>query len=214
VPVDTTPKWQLPLPDVQVKLTPALAALAYRLDDLLGLFGSTHWKAPVANAAALPAVGNTTGDVRLTLDTFTIYAWDGSNWIAIAGPGTVDVEYLFTRKVRVPNNGELYLTAGEVNCRQAGVTVMSATSLSGISVRVNAADAARDYDVEVVKDSSAAIPALLGSLTLNNVLHNERDDLAVSLSAGDEWGVRVKKTGGPAGRSAFRNIVVAVRLRN
>lgn len=43
--------------------------------------GDAHWKAPVANFAALPALGNNTGDVRVTLDTGDIWEWDGSAWI-------------------------------------------------------------------------------------------------------------------------------------
>jgi hypothetical protein len=49
--------------------------------------GSPRWKSPVANPAALPAVGNTIGDVRLSLSNDTIYDWNGTNWVAIAGPG-------------------------------------------------------------------------------------------------------------------------------
>jgi hypothetical protein len=46
-----------------------------------------HWKRPVANAAALPSLGNEPGDVRVTSDTFAIYGWDGSSWHSIAGSG-------------------------------------------------------------------------------------------------------------------------------
>lgn len=42
--------------------------------------GSTYWKDPVANFAALPA-GTSAGEVRVTLDTLAIYVWDGSAWI-------------------------------------------------------------------------------------------------------------------------------------
>lgn len=38
-----------------------------------------NWLAPVANAAALPAAGNTLGDVRLTLDTLKLHAWASDN---------------------------------------------------------------------------------------------------------------------------------------
>lgn len=37
-----------------------------------------HWKAPVANAAALPLTGNGSGDTRVTLDTFLIWFWDST----------------------------------------------------------------------------------------------------------------------------------------
>lgn len=49
--------------------------------DIKGGGTISSWKQPVANFAALPGSGNTTGDCRLTLDTFDIYAWNGSAWI-------------------------------------------------------------------------------------------------------------------------------------
>jgi len=208
--LDTTTNWLLPLPEVQVKLSPSLAALAWRLDELLGTFGSTHWKDPVPTAAALPAAGNVQGDVRQALDTRVLYTWTGAAWVAITGGAT---EHLLTRNRRVPGSGTMYLSVGEVNCREAGITAVGAGLLTGVSVRVDAADAARQYDVEVVRNPSGA-PALLGALALNNVVSNQRDDLAVPVAAGTELGVRVRKTNAVAGRSSFRRIVVAIRLRN
>lgn len=49
--------------------------------------GSPQWKAPVANATFLPLTGNNNGDVRIALDTDTIYVWTGSAWTAVATPG-------------------------------------------------------------------------------------------------------------------------------
>lgn len=43
--------------------------------------GDPHWKTPVANSAALPASGNNSGDVRVTLDTGNLWEWNGSTWI-------------------------------------------------------------------------------------------------------------------------------------
>jgi hypothetical protein len=48
--------------------------------------GDAHWKAPVANAAALPLVSNSTGDVRITLDTGNIWEWNGAAWFLPAVP--------------------------------------------------------------------------------------------------------------------------------
>jgi hypothetical protein len=45
------------------------------------------WKRPVANAAALPMVGNTAGDVRETLDDHALHTWDGAAWVDLAGGG-------------------------------------------------------------------------------------------------------------------------------
>lgn len=49
--------------------------------------GNFHWKGPVANAAALPASGNSDGDVRVTLDNHQASIWNGSAWVAFSGGG-------------------------------------------------------------------------------------------------------------------------------
>jgi hypothetical protein len=85
VPLNTTPNFKLPLPELQERLTPPLVALAYRLDEVLLLFGAAYWKAPVANFAALPAMGNVQGDVRQTLDTKELYTWTGAAWVLVSG---------------------------------------------------------------------------------------------------------------------------------
>lgn len=50
--------------------------------DFVGGASVTTWKTPVANAAALPTVGNSDGDARVTLDTDEIWVWDaaGARW--------------------------------------------------------------------------------------------------------------------------------------
>jgi len=130
------------------------------------------------------------------------------------GPGTDDVEFVFTARTRVPAGGALYLEIGEVNCLAAGVTAISDTVLTGISVRVDKVDAARNYDIEVVTGPSGGAPVIQGSLALVNALFARRDDLAVTISGGTEWGVRISKTNAAVGRSIFGNIVVVVRMRN
>lgn len=56
------------------------------------------WKSPVSSYAALPLVGNTTGDVRLTNDVQRAYAWNGVTWVPLAadqnGNLTVNDVYL------------------------------------------------------------------------------------------------------------------------
>lgn len=44
-----------------------------------------YWRTPVASLAALPTADNVTGDSRLTLDTRTLYVWDGDSWEPITG---------------------------------------------------------------------------------------------------------------------------------
>jgi hypothetical protein len=52
-------------------------------------YGDMHWKAPVASVAALPASGNSVADARIAEDTFNVYIWNGSTWVASGGGGSV-----------------------------------------------------------------------------------------------------------------------------
>lgn len=56
----------------------------------LPAYGDASWKSDVSTATALPATGNTVGDVRVTLDTDTIYIWNGAGWVAVASPGAIN----------------------------------------------------------------------------------------------------------------------------
>jgi len=82
-------------------LVTAIGTLDAALDALNLVVGAISWKAPVANLAALPVLGNVDGDVRLTLDTRVAYTWHSSttSWkpvngtgggVKIIGGGTVD----------------------------------------------------------------------------------------------------------------------------
>ncbi len=51
-----------------------------------------EFKGQVANVAALPATGNTTGDTWLTVDTNLMYSWDGGNWVPLGGASAVTVK--------------------------------------------------------------------------------------------------------------------------
>lgn len=55
----------------------------------LGQGGAVNYKSSVANVASLPATGNSPGDVRVTLDTSSLYIWDGASWqLATGGSGS------------------------------------------------------------------------------------------------------------------------------
>jgi hypothetical protein len=47
--------------------------------------GAANYREPVASFATLPSVGNAIGDVRVTLDTASLYIWDGSVWQTATG---------------------------------------------------------------------------------------------------------------------------------
>lgn len=54
--------------------------------------GSTYFKDPVANQAALPLLGNSTGDVRLVEDENVFYSWDGAAWNAVGFGSSLQTE--------------------------------------------------------------------------------------------------------------------------
>src|SRR5687768_3447604 len=52
---------------------------------------SPFWKQPVSSEAALPATGNTIGEVRVALDTDQLFEWDGSAWVEVKTDATSGV---------------------------------------------------------------------------------------------------------------------------
>ncbi len=52
--------------------------------------GSQYWQDAVANFGSLPT-SDAIGAVRMTLDTFDTYYWNGSSWVLFSAPGGGDV---------------------------------------------------------------------------------------------------------------------------
>ena len=50
-------------------------------------YGNRKFKAPVDTLISLPVSGNATGDVRLVIDTMTLYGYDGASWNSLGGSG-------------------------------------------------------------------------------------------------------------------------------
>ncbi|MFY9329190.1 MAG: hypothetical protein WAO76_14435 [Georgfuchsia sp.] len=89
--------------------------------------GGGQWKNPVANFAALPAVGNMAGDVRLTTDFGRAYSWTGAAWSALA----VDQSGNLT----IPNN--LSVTGSSTLNTLAGNLQITTTATSGVACSPN-----------------------------------------------------------------------------
>jgi hypothetical protein len=103
----------------------------------LPAYGSPFWKSPVANSGSLPALGNTIGDVRLALDTDTIFVWNGTSWIAVATPGAaIALDGLIGD---VTASGPGVATASFTATTNSTLTTLSALSLptSQLSGQIN-----------------------------------------------------------------------------
>lgn len=57
--------------------------------DIPVLGGSPSWENSVADYASLPTVGQSVGEMRVTLDTMQAYMWDGDSWELTYVPNTV-----------------------------------------------------------------------------------------------------------------------------
>lgn len=64
------------IPASATALTDPGVLVDYSVGDWADKLGKTGWRSPVANLASLPLVGNRDGDVRIVLDTNTVYVWD------------------------------------------------------------------------------------------------------------------------------------------
>lgn len=76
------------------------------------------WQDPVANAAALPLVGNTSGDARVALNTSVVWVWNGTAWTT--GAAAEDHKVAVTAADAVPS-----FLANKISTDQPTVIVLS-----------------------------------------------------------------------------------------
>lgn len=93
---------------------------------------STIWvKDPVASFAALPLVGNTAGDIRVTLDSGYGYVWDGARWTSIGGanPSQFSRECDFFEDFLAANGTNIGATGWFGSTSGAGTNAVVGTTL-------------------------------------------------------------------------------------
>jgi len=75
------------MPGAVTAMTDPGVVVDYSVGDWADKLGKTGWRSPVASSAALPMEGNRDGDTRLTLDTYTSYAWQSGlgAWTVVGG---------------------------------------------------------------------------------------------------------------------------------
>lgn len=75
------------MPGAVTAMTDPGVVVDYSMGDWADKLGKTGWRSPVASSAALPMEGNRDGDTRLTLDTYTSYAWQSGlgAWTVVGG---------------------------------------------------------------------------------------------------------------------------------
>lgn len=93
---------------------------------------SPRWKSPVTNAAALPLLGNTNGDVRITLNDDSIYVWNGTSWVQASTPAATSAITALIGDVSATGPGAVSATLATVNGSPG--TFGSATQVAQVSV--------------------------------------------------------------------------------
>jgi len=111
--------------------------------------GSAFYKDPVPNFASLPVIGNSDGDVRLTLDTHQLYTWNSgsSSWVLLSGGGSS-------------------LTLGNVG---SSPNIQGATLVSG-TLALQPADGSNPGLVSILAQNFAGDKTFNNNLIVNNIL--------------------------------------------
>lgn len=98
------------------------------------------YKAPVANAAALPSVGNTDGDMRITLDTSEPWVWDATSsyWLLVGirqndniGSSPNDQGYTLSLNTEDSNTAFYELTLQPGDATHPGILSLASQAISG-----------------------------------------------------------------------------------
>ena len=149
------------------------------------IFGDKHWRGPVANVASLPAILNTPGDVRVTLDTFQLWVWNGSAWQL---PLTSDKfeTYVFARDAN-STNAYLRMVDG-IPSNLSGYPMFKASTVRFITVNTRTAS---NCTIEIYR-SGSAVP--IDTLVLNGTYAHKVSTAAIP--AGE--GLQCRVLGGPA----------------
>lgn len=121
---------------------------------------SPRWKAPVANAAALPPANNTDGDARVTLNDKSIYIWNEGTtaWLQAATPAATSAITALNTDVTAVGPGAVVATVNSVGGS-------SAANVHSAELLANAAASTNTVSTIVKRDASGNFSA--GTITAN-----------------------------------------------
>lgn len=133
----------------------------------------------------------------------------GVQWLLGGGGGGDTLrDYVFTQDIAVPKAGTLYLKAGTVTTASTPLVISKAMAMRGASISTEVADAARTYTLQVTKNGvpveSLSLPSGSRKITANT--------FSTALAPLDEVAVYLTRTGGPAAKSDFKNVLTTLEL--
>lgn len=125
--------------------------------------------------------------------------------VADSARGIVNT-HIATSDVKVPGSGQLYLSWGAPSSSLVELPIPVASVITRLTVRVDVADAAKDYDFVVLGNG---VP--IATLTLDATDITDTENFAVAVAAGTALSVRAERATG-SGASDFRAIVFTLEI--
>ena len=159
--------------------------------------GPTSFKAPVSDAATLPALGNQAGDVRVTLDTSDIWVWDAvaARWenqtVQLAtGIGSTPNLLGYSLEVddSVANLRQIELTLQPADATNPGIVSTSAQSFAGDKTFTGNVIVTGDF---TVNGTETVLNVQTLEVEDNNILINNNGTDATA----EDAGITVERTG-------------------
>ena len=175
----------------------------YRYNCLTGQFdlvgggggggGAITWQSAVANQAALPSSGNTTGDARVAIDTGRIWVWNGSAWvntdsgysltdgqIFVGNSSNLATAVSMSGAVTISNTGATTLSSGidATKIADGSVTSSEFQYLSGVTsdiqTQLNGKQSTGNYITDLTGDVTASGPGSAAATIANNAVSNAK----------------------------------------
>ena len=135
----------------------------------LPLNGVPSWRSPVALTSQLPLINNNVGDVILAEDTNTVYAWDGSAWIAIATPGAAIAIDALLGDVTATGPGAVAATLATVNLAPGtfgSASSVPVTTVNGKGLALTVIDTPIQISESQVNNLVSDLAGKQGTITL------------------------------------------------
>lgn len=126
---------------------------------------SDYWQDAVANFAALPVAGDTTGEVKMTLDTGELYYWNSSAWVLVPSGA------ITANAISDSNSVDLTVTSGDLS--------------AAVRISANAADV--NYiagELSIQSSSSVGLRAQIANSLIRGLLSSANAYIGYNNSTG------------------------------
>lgn len=134
---------------------------------------SPSYKDSVATASALPTLNNIDGDVRVVLDTSTIYVWSasGDNWVASGGGGggitSLNAQSGAAQTFAAGSSGNDFAISSALNVHTFNIPSASSTARGLVTTGAQSFAGNKTFDNDVAISGNYAEAYRVEKFTLN-----------------------------------------------